>query len=167
MHLLTNAEAVTSGVASLILFSTTLCAGYALAANGNAGHDAAPTAVVAVPVTAESIATADCESRIARLHDRLMVTAAQESLWHEVASIMRINDRAVDALATARHEGAAKRTAVEDLRSYGEITAAHAVGIRAFAPAFAALYESMTETQKQNADAVFRRDERLPEPKAT
>ncbi len=80
---------------------------------------------------------------------------------------MRSNDRSIDALAKARHEHAATMTAVEDLHSYGEITEAHAAGIRAFAPAFGALYDSMTAAQRTNADGVFRSDDHHAHGKTT
>ncbi len=47
-------------------------------------------------------------------------------------------------------------TAVQDIQSYGEIAALHAEGIKRFLPAFEALYASMPEAQKQQADALFR-----------
>lgn len=45
--------------------------------------------------------------------------------------------------------------AVEDFKSYGEIAQAHADGIQKFIPVFEALYNSMSDAQKKNADAVF------------
>lgn len=49
-----------------------------------------------------------------------------------------------------------KMTAVEDLRSFAAIAAAHAAGTKAFLPAFAALYQIMPAEQQVNADRVFR-----------
>lgn len=97
------------------------------------------------------------EMRIKGLHDRLMITADQESLWSNVAQIMRSNDETMDKLADERHEKAATRTAVEDLKSYGAVTEAHAAGIKNFVPAFDSLYQSMSAAQKANADLVFRK----------
>jgi hypothetical protein len=47
-------------------------------------------------------------------------------------------------------------TAVDDLKSYAEITDAHADGIKKFTPVFATLYAGMPDAQKKNADGVFR-----------
>jgi hypothetical protein len=47
-------------------------------------------------------------------------------------------------------------TAVDDLKSYGEIADAHADGIKKLTPVFAALYASMSDAQKKEADAIFR-----------
>jgi hypothetical protein len=96
------------------------------------------------------------ELRIKELHDRLQITPAQENLWTKVAQLMRRNDDRIDALTEARNGKAPTMTAVEDLRSYGEITEAHATGIKNFVPAFESLYESMSAAQKANADDVFR-----------
>jgi hypothetical protein len=162
MYPITNSQAVASAAASLILFSATLFAGYALAAEGGVVPMPPPAAAKTANATSTpSPAVMDrAEQRITSLHDRLKITPAQEALWSKVADTMRSNDRAVDALAKARHDNAAKMTATEDLRSYGEITEAHAAGIRAFAPVFGNLYDSMTESQKTNADNVFRSEGR-------
>jgi periplasmic protein CpxP/Spy len=96
------------------------------------------------------------EMRIRTLHDKLNITSAQEPLWNNVAQIMRNNDEKMDALAQERHDKAATMTAVEDLRSYEQITEAHAMGMKAFIPAFESLYLSMSDTQKAAADNAFR-----------
>ena len=155
----TNAQAVSSAVASLILFSMTLCAGYALAADGIAVP--VPVAkATAAPDRASTVAAARDELRITALHGRLGLTPAQEPLWDVVAGVMRSNDREISTLTAARRDGAATRTAIADLVSSGEIAEAHAAGIRAFSPAFETLYDTMSAAQKANADAVFRSDDR-------
>ncbi len=90
------------------------------------------------------------------LHDRLKITAAQEPLWTAVAELVRRNDRAIDTISRERRDSASTMTAVEDLRSFAAIAAAHAAGTKAFLPAFAALYEVMPAEQQVNADLVFR-----------
>ena len=97
------------------------------------------------------------ELRIRGLHDKLKITPAQEPLWTEVAEVMRPNDDRMDVLAKARHERFTSMTAVEDLRSYGEVSEAHALGMKALVPAFEKLYDSMSAEQKSNADGVFHR----------
>ena len=68
---------------------------------------------------------------------------------------MRDNAKTMDALITARDENAKNMTAVDDFKSYGEINQAHADGIKKFIPVFEALYDSMSDAQKKNADVVF------------
>jgi len=96
------------------------------------------------------------EARIKDLHARLRITPAQEDLWQRVTEVMRENATTMDAFRKARSEKAQTLTAVEDFKSYAEITEAHADGIKKFVPVFSALYDSMSEAQKTNADTIFR-----------
>ena len=93
---------------------------------------------------------------IQALHDRLKITPAQEPLWANVAELVRVNDEAIDALSRQRESRASRMTAVDDLRSFVAIAAAHAAATKAFLPAFAALYDVMPTDQQVNADRVFR-----------
>ena len=56
----------------------------------------------------------------------------------------------------ARADKAKTMTAVDDLKSYAEIADAHADGLKKFVPAFEALYASMSDAQKANANTLFR-----------
>jgi LTXXQ motif family protein len=147
-----------AGTAIAALLSGMTFAGVVLAGDGNAAP--AQTAVSAQTSDAASSLskpnTDRDELRIKELHDRLKIAPDQETLWNNVAQIMRGNDEKIDGLAKERHDKAPTMTAVEDLRSYGAITEAHATGIRTFVPAFEKLYESMSAEQKANADNVFR-----------
>jgi periplasmic protein CpxP/Spy len=96
------------------------------------------------------------EMRIKDMHAKLDITAAQEDQWTKVAEVMRDNAKAMDALTKARHEHARTMTAVDDLVSYGEITEAHADGIKKLTPVFASLYAEMSDAQKTQADTLFR-----------
>ena len=96
------------------------------------------------------------ELRIQDMHTRLMITAAQEEQWGKVAEVMRENAKVMDNLTQARMDRAAAMTAVDDLNSYGEITGAHADGIKKLTPVFATLYDSMSDPQKKVADTLFR-----------
>ena len=51
---------------------------------------------------------------------------------------------------------AKERSAIDDLKSYGEITEAHAEGIRKLTPVFSDLYAAMSDKQKMDADTLFR-----------
>jgi len=140
-------------LAAIALISTIALTGAVFAAEGNAAP--AKTAVAA-KLAATPVVDRDEEVQIKQLHDQLKITPEQESLWSDVAKIMRNNDTKIDALVKERHDKASTMTAIEDLRSYGEITEAHAVDIKTFVPAFERLYNSMSSAQKANADNVFR-----------
>jgi protein CpxP len=118
----------------------------------------APAATPRMPATASKASTVDpVEARIKDLHARLKITPAQEDLWNNVTQVMRENAKTMDALRKARSEKAQTMTAVEDFKTYGEITEVHADGIKKFVPVFSALYDSMSDAQKKNADTIFRR----------
>ena len=69
---------------------------------------------------------------------------------------MRDNAKTMEALIKARSEKAGTMTAVDDLKSYGEIAEAHADGLKKFIPAFEPLYAGMSDAQKKSADTLFR-----------
>jgi len=118
----------------------------------------APTATKQARATASRASIVDpVEARITDLHAKLKITPAQEDLWKNVTQVMRDNAKTMEPFRKARAEKAPPMAAVEDLTSYGEIAEEHAAGIKKFVPVFAALYESMSDTQKKNADSIFRR----------
>jgi hypothetical protein len=90
------------------------------------------------------------------LHSTLKITPAQEELWKNVTQVMRDNAQTMEALTKARAGKAKTMTAVDDLNSYSEIAAAHADGLKKFVPVFQALYDSMSDAQKANANTIFR-----------
>ncbi len=96
------------------------------------------------------------EARIKDLHTGLKITPAQEDLWNKVTQVMRDDAKTMDALNQARFEKAKTMTAVEDLKSYSEIAQAHADELKNFIPVFEALYASMSDDQKKDADTLFR-----------
>ena len=96
------------------------------------------------------------EARIKDLQTKLKITPAQEDLWKKVTEVMRDNAKTMDTLIQARFEKAKTMNTVEDLKSYSEITQAHADGLKNFIPAFEALYASMSDEQKKDADTLFR-----------
>src|SRR5262249_18531901 len=118
-------------------------------------------AVLALLVTSPLAATRPShldrvEARIRELHTQLQLTPAQEDLWNNVAQVMRRNAHRMDTLTQARAAKAQTMTAIDDLKTYTDIVEAHAEGLKKFTPAFAALYDHMSDAQKQQADAVFR-----------
>ncbi|MCR4310122.1 MAG: Spy/CpxP family protein refolding chaperone [Deltaproteobacteria bacterium] len=95
------------------------------------------------------------EVRIKELHAKLKITPAQEGLWDNVTTTMRDDATKMEALIKARSENAATRNAVDDLKSYSEITEAHAHGLKKFISVFEPLYASMSDAQKKDADKLF------------
>ena len=104
------------------------------------------------------------EVRIANMHKMLAIQPAQEAQWTVVATIMRDNAVTMDALTQLRVDHVKEFSAVDDLTSYGDISAAHADGIRKLTPAFRTLYEAMSVAQRDQADLLFRRGEHSDAP---
>ena len=107
-------------------------------------------------VAAKPSAEDRVEARITQLHTLIDITPAQESQWGKVAEVMRDNTKTLDALSKMRSEHTKTMTAVEDMKSYGEIAAAHVDGINKLIPVFEVLYDSMSDAQKKEADEAFR-----------
>jgi hypothetical protein len=89
------------------------------------------------------------------LHDQLKITAAQEEQWGKVVQAMQENATTMEALVKARKEKLKTMNAIDDLKSYGEITEAQATGIKNFLAAFEPLYSGMPDDQKKVADKVL------------
>lgn len=100
--------------------------------------------------------TARLEAYIKSLHAKLHITAAQQPQWDQVAQVMRENAETIDKLVHERTSKIRTMTAVENLQTYSEFVQAHADGLKKLASAFDGLYQSMSDAQKKNADAVFR-----------
>ena len=99
------------------------------------------------------------EVRIKDMHDKLKITAAQEEQWAKVDQAMLEDAKIMDKLTQSRADHAKEMTAIDDLKSYGEIADAHAAGIKTLTPLFTTLYESMSDAQKKEADTLFRHGE--------
>ncbi|HME69817.1 MAG TPA: Spy/CpxP family protein refolding chaperone [Myxococcota bacterium] len=177
------ADTLARGFATATLLSALGLAGPSHAAptvlGQGAGVDAAPaTAVLAQATTPEAAPTPPqtpsketpsgrshgdwVETRIKELHQKLKITAAQESQWNAFAQVMRENAQAVDAVLAERSENLHAMNAVEDLRSYEKLADAHADGLKKLVPAFEALYNTMSADQKKTADTVFAKHEKRP-----
>jgi hypothetical protein len=106
--------------------------------------------------TAKSKAHVGVDALIAHLHDELKITPAQESQFQKLADVMRANAETMRTMAKKRAEEAGTMTAVDDLKSYAEISRAHAEDSEKMVPVFEALYDSMSDEQKKLADQEFR-----------
>lgn len=116
----------------------------------------APTGAASEPAAASDAHAARVDAYIKRLHAELKITPEQEAQWNKVAQTMRENAETTDALIRKRTESIGTMTAVDDLKSYGELAQAHADGIKKLEAVFEPLYASMSDAQKKTADQVFR-----------
>jgi len=96
------------------------------------------------------------EAVIRDLHARLGITEKQERMWGKVAQVMRENAKTMDNVTKTRLERLKAMNAVEDLKSFSEVTDAQAAGLRKFIPVFEALYATMSDGQKKEADQAFK-----------
>jgi protein CpxP len=69
---------------------------------------------------------------------------------------MRDNARSMDQTFQQRVNTMYGMTAPENLESYSQIAMSHAQDMQKLAPAFQALYDTMSNGQKKTADQVFR-----------
>jgi hypothetical protein len=110
------------------------------------------------PAELRETMTAKIEERIADLHGKLQITAAQEPQWKRFADVMRENARKMDQTFESRIQSLPNMTASDNMRSYARISLQHARDVQNLVPAFDTLYAAMSDTQKHTADQVFRAD---------
>ncbi len=126
-----------------------------------------PTAGVAhrakTPVAKPISRTDRVEQHINQLHTQLRITPAQQSQWDQFAQVMRDNAKDMDEALDKRGSEFGTMNAAANLQSYAQLAQQHAQDTQKLATAFGALYGSMSDDQKKNADAVFRAraDERM------
>jgi|SRR5271156_6423351 len=153
----THRAARTIAAATIIgtfAFGISLTAGSALAQEAqvvaNSSISPATTDTAAVGTKADPV-----EARIRELHNKLHITAAQQSQWDNLVEIMRGNAKTMKDLQKERGEDATSMSAVDAVKSYAAVIDAHQAGMTKFVPAFEALYSSMSDAQKKTADAMF------------
>jgi hypothetical protein len=104
------------------------------------------------------------EGRIAFLKAELKITPAQEGQWNAVADAMRKSATQRQQLGEEmRNRGDKPVTAVDRLNFRQRMTEAEAANAKTFATTFAALYTSLDDAQKKQADDLLspRRHHRL------
>lgn len=99
---------------------------------------------------------ASVEKHIATLHAKLHITQAQEPLWQPLAAAMRDNVVQLDSVYAEREKTYRSMSAVDDLKSYGQVQQTHAVNVKNLIGPFEALYGSFSVSQKKEADETFR-----------
>ncbi len=75
---------------------------------------------------------------------------------------MREDAQTMDGVFQHRMQALPTMTAPEDMESYATIAQAHAQEMQKLVPAFEALYATMSDSQKHNADLVFRSGAQKP-----
>lgn len=117
----------------------------------------APAAAPPAGALASSPATqAAVDQRIRTLQSQLGITEAQTPWWSAFAQAMRDNAASTDALFTQRAANVSAMSAPENMHSYAQIARAYADNTERLATAFDSLYASLSDTQKQAADTLFR-----------
>jgi periplasmic protein CpxP/Spy len=104
----------------------------------------------------DSSASETVETHIKELHKKLKITDAQKTQWDALAQVMRDNAQKMAELEKRRSADAKSMTAVDVVKSYSEVIDAHEDGMKKFIPAFEDLYNSLSDSQKKIADALFR-----------
>lgn len=117
----------------------------------------APSTEQGAAVSPQSM-EARVDQHITQLHTQLQITPAQEPAWQKFAQTMRNNARKMDEAFANRIDQMPTMNATANMKSYAQIAKQHAEDVRALVTPFEALYASMSESQKQNADQVFRED---------
>ena len=96
------------------------------------------------------------DRRITELHTKLQITPAQGPKWDQFAQVMRDNAKAMDQLYADRAQKLSSMTAVDNMQSFQTIEQARMQGMQKLVPAFQTVYDSLSDQQKQAADALFR-----------
>ena len=143
-------SAVLRGVALAALFVP--CAGLAQ----SAPPSASPAAAQPAAPRPSAATQAAVEERIRALQSQLGITEAQMPLWNAFVQAMRDNAASTDALFAQRVGAVTTMSAVDNMHSYAQIARAYADNTEHLAAAFDSLYASLTDTQKQAADTLFR-----------
>jgi protein CpxP len=96
----------------------------------------------------------EVEIRIVELHNALRVTPEQEPVFRVYADVMRANAQTMQGLFQQRAQ-ATDFTAPARLRWYAQLTATHATAVNNLIAPFDALYQTLSDSQKQAADQYF------------
>src|SRR6202007_2173325 len=117
---------------------------------------AAPAAAPSTPPAPSAATQAAIDQRIKTLQSQLGITEAQMPLWSAFAQAMRDNATATDTLFTQRAGSVATMNAPDNMHSYAQIARASADNTERLPTAFDSLYASLSDTQNQAADTLFR-----------
>ncbi len=151
-------RAVRAAGAAVTLLGVVVLASPVMAGNSKTISVASSSQAMASPASADSNAV---EARIKELHRKLHITAAQKPQWDTLAQVMRDNAQAMSDLKKQRASDAQTMNAVDVVKSYESVIEAHEDGMKKFVPPFEALYNTMSDAQKNTADSLFRTREKV------
>ena len=100
------------------------------------------------------------EQQIAKLHDALNLTPAQDAPWQGVAATMRDNEHNLRTLMLDRQGKMDGMNALDSLKAASEMADAHAAAQKKMVEAFGKLYAALGPDQKRIADDFFREQRR-------
>jgi uncharacterized coiled-coil DUF342 family protein len=118
-----------------------------------------PVFAADAPAAAEQTRTSPTEradDRIKQLHDQLQITSDQETKFGKLADVMRDNAKEMSEAVEKRHAAKETTSALDDLKAYQAVAQAHADGLKALVPAFEDLYKTLSDSQKAQADELFK-----------
>lgn len=107
------------------------------------------------PATAQT-PTSPVEQTINSLQSELKITSAQMPQWNAFAQVMRDNAASTDTSFSQRAGAVPSMNAEQNMQSYAALVHAYADNVGKLAAAFAALYDVLSDQQKQLADTLFR-----------
>ncbi len=100
------------------------------------------------------------DQQIAKLHDALNLTPAQDASWQGVAQTMRDNETNLRSLMMDRQSRMDGMNALDSLKTASELADAHAAAAKKMAESFGKLYMALNNDQKVAADEFFREQRR-------
>lgn len=110
------------------------------------------------PAAPSAATLAAIDQRIHTLQLQLGIIGEQMPLWLAFAQVMRENAISTDALFSQRAGDVKGMNAVDNMHSYAKIARTYADSTEHLATAFDNLYASLSDTQKQAADNLFRQE---------
>ncbi len=119
---------------------------------------AGPSLAAAAPKTEQQAA----DQRIQALQQQLQITTEQMPAWNSFAQAMRDNATATDTLFRERAANTKTMNAVDNMKSYATVARAYADNTEKLSDAFATLYGTLSDHQKQIADTMFRQQPAAP-----
>ncbi|WP_158601850.1 Spy/CpxP family protein refolding chaperone [Pararobbsia silviterrae] len=143
-------------LATLAAATSLACASGAYAQAAASAPAPASAATAAKVAKFDQKADARLEDRIKDLHAKLQIKPDQEALFGKLADTMRSNAQHMRELYEQRMTQTDTFTAIDDLKSYGDLAQAHADSIKNLEASFEPLYAALSDTQKKAADVEFR-----------
>lgn len=96
------------------------------------------------------------DTHIADIHDKLHITAEQQTKWEQFAQAMRDDAQHMHQNADERASKISTMSASQNMQSYAQMATQHAQDLQNLAAAFQPLYDSLSPDQQHTADALFR-----------